>query len=437
MDDLKKKIFLILSFIILTVSYSTNIFHISHEKDLGDEALIMGRLLRSQQDGIFSYGGLPGRNLYISEAEPNYLEQSLMQYNYYVNEDSIPDLYNAYMSQTGGQAIVYSIVQEIAPVKPITKVLIFRIINGLLTALCFTLFFGWICRNFNLTSAVVTFILIFFSNWINSFAYNLWWALWSFYIPFISMLLFYEKRQSNPAKYTDKKMLIILFLAVFAKGIFTGFEFITTTVFSALCPMIYYSVLEHKKIKDLVKPIIKSGVVMGLAIAANMLVLTIQIKFYLGTFEAGIKHIIYSFVKRSTFIIEEEGITEPEGLVSFIVRNYFGGNAFNWGFMTEGSFRFPFILFFIILAVCSVLIWKVNKRLTPTASEKNKALLITTCFSVLSPASWYIIFNQHAYIHTFLDYIVWYMPFLFFVFMVIGHTIHIFASRSLIKSEAK
>jgi len=434
---LKQYIFLAIAFVLLTLSYSANVFHISKTGpyqfylDKMDEGFVVGRMLRSDKEGVFSKGGLTGINVYTPEGESNYYEQAAVdQYKYYVTDSDIPERFFPYMSQTGGQAMMYSILQKILPFDGSTKFNIFRVLNAALAAMCFVLILGWIFRNFSFTSSIVTFVLIFLSPWITNFSHNLWWALWSFYIPFISMLLFLEKRHANPGKYSDKHMYIILFLSVLAKGIFTGFEFVTTTLFSALCPVVYYYLLRQESFKELVKKLFKLGVVIGAALLCNMAILITQIKFLMGTFEAGVKHIAYSFVKRSSFgVIETTEYNDtPKSILNEVFIKYFNGNAFNWGF-TSTSFEFRFAYFILILAVCSLIIWQISKKMSVEVRNKYKALLYTSYFAILSPLSWIIVFKQHAYVHDFLDYIVWYIPFLIFVFLIFGQTIQLIYSH--------
>ena len=47
-------------------------------------------------------------------------------------------------------------------------------------------------------------------------------------------------------------------------------------------------------------------------------------------------------------------------------------------------------------------------------------MVITTCFSILAPLSWFIIFKTHSYVHTEMNYITWYIPFCLFGFGILG-----------------
>ena len=54
--------------------------------------------------------------------------------------------------------------------------------------------------------------------------------------------------------------------------------------------------------------------------------------------------------------------------------------------------------------------------------RRQKALTATLWVSLLAPLSWFVIFKGHSAIHTHMNPIVWYMPFLLFGFILTGST---------------
>jgi hypothetical protein len=51
-------------------------------------------------------------------------------------------------------------------------------------------------------------------------------------------------------------------------------------------------------------------------------------------------------------------------------------------------------------------------------------------FSILAPLSWLIIFKAHSYVHTFMNNIVWQMPFTIYGFAVCGLVIQSLVTRT-------
>lgn len=443
---IKKKtdLLFILFFFILFLSYTTNLWKVSYEyefynMDWYDETNIYGRLARSEKDGIFSYGGLTGKNIAPTDDNDHYLEQCRNQYFYYIANEPFEGDFIAYCSQPGGQGILYSTLSKLLPFSASIKVKIYLAINSALVAFCFILLLGWVLRNYNFTTTIVTFLLIFLSPWINNFAHNLWWSLWSFFIPFLSMLLYLERCKKDPSKYSNRKLFFILFLAVLIKCFITGFEFISTTLLASLCPLVYFWILEKRKFRDLVKSSLIAGSAIFFAIIITILILIIQIRALLGSYKDGINHLVYSFIKRTSFNQVETDIDTvyTNHGIGDILSIYLKGNAFRFGFLNNEGYSFNFFCFVLILVICAGIIIYISRKSNANIKNNDKALLITAFFSILSPLSWLILFRQHAYIHVFLDYIVWYIPFLLYVFVIIGYTIHLIFSKFKIYFKKK
>lgn len=407
----KETILLIVFFVLFTLSYTTNIFQISnsdlfHGFERQPEGLVVGRLARSAQDGVFSYGGLTGVN-YNSNSErtaDQYAADLAAQHNLYLTNSILPDSYQAYKSQSGGQGIVFGLIQKLSPLSPAQNLMLFRGLNALLIAFVFCLIAWWVQRNFSFTATLITLLLIFFSPWINVFSHNLWWVLWSFYLPFLAMLLVLAYKEKYPGKVSEVKVLLWVFLAVFIKCFFTGFEFITTTLAAAICPIVFYCYQRKGSFLQFIIFSVKASVAMILGVLAQMLVLITQIKFLDGSFSDGINHIIVSFTKRSAI----ESVSQFS-----VLKMYLQDDAFPLGFLPNSIHFYFGVLVAIVLLISLYLYIKSDER-------KVRALSLTCLFSILAPLSWLIVFKQHAFEHPHMDYIIWYMPFLLYGFVVIG-----------------
>lgn len=410
-SKIRGKEFLILGvfFLLLFLSYTTNLLRITpsdlfHGFERQPEGLVVGRLVRSSHEGIFSKGGLTGVN-YDSSTErtpEQYAVDLAAQHDLYLLDKTVPDSYQAYKSQSGGQALVFSVLQEVIPASSGVKLMIFRAFNALLVALVFVLFGGWIYRNFGAIAGSITLLLILYSSWLNMYAHNLWWVLWNFYLPFITVLLVLEQRHKEQKKYTDTRIMIYLFIAVFAKCFFTGFEFITTSLVAAFCPIVYYYLLEKKSFRDFFIFSFKAGVTMILAVLAQMMMLVTQIKALEGHFSDGINHIVESFTKRTE---------TAEASLWEVVMMYLKGDFLNIG----GNMYIYFGVLFLIFLVLTLIVSFLQKN-----NNHIKALAITFGFSVLAPLSWLIIFKQHSFEHPHMDYIVWYIPFILYGYSIVG-----------------
>lgn len=429
----KKAIFLCIAFVFLFLSYSVNLWRISpadlfHGFEKAPEGLVVGRLIKADHDGVLSGGGFTGITYNtdsLGNEEDAVNKYRVRQHDIYLTDKPLPEKFFSYKSQSGGQAIVYSCIQQISPLTNSANMQLFRVINSLLTALCFVLFLAWCYRNFGFISSLVTFILLLLSPWLNVFAHNLWWSLWSFYLPFLTVLLLLDKkhRQHNVS---DTVIYILLFVAVFIKCFFSGFEFITSTLLAIICPVVFYSYLERKSFASFLVRSVKVGLCAVAAVVAEMFVLTLQIRALEGSFAAGWQHIIASYTKRTNNPVADDNVASlgyPE-----VLQKYFSGNAFETSFFPHLIVGFGILV--LVILVFGIVTSFFASRLPERKKKYSVSLIVTTVFSILCPLSWFIIFKQHATVHPHLDYIVWYMPFLLFGYLLIGHCISIVASET-------
>lgn len=437
---MKDKIFYSITFLILFLSFTFNIFHIAHPDysrfDRGDEGYVMGRIIASEVEGLFSYGGLPCNYVYyrylpdengnpvtteVWEAAggkqenlrrlPNEMVQGQM-YDDYINNRKVIDGYaDVYMTQPSMMGNIYSIINIILPISNQYKLYLFRLINLFLTTLAFIFIIGWIKRNFGYKVGIIVFVLLLLSPWLMRFTHNLWWALWSFYIPFITMLLVLEKKEKHPASISDNKVFLYLGIAMFVKFLFTGAEFISTTAIMAVCPVIYYSIKTQLKLKDGILFFIKSSFSVILGAIAGFLFLFTQIKLYKGTWQAGLDHLIFSFTKRSAANLD---ISTWEVLKTYLTDQ----SVFSWHFFPYITFGFG--IFILIAITFSIIVAYNDKKKESKLTTLHAALIITAAISVLAPLSWIIIFVQHAHTHPAFDYITWYMPFCIYAFIIMA-----------------
>lgn len=429
----KHLLFLIFSFLILFAGYTVNLWKVSTDLfygfDRAAEGLVIGRLIKSDHDGVFSAGGLTGLVYEPSDKPMDSIiaKAQTLQHVTYIEKNPMPEGYRAYKSQNGAHGILYSVLQIVLPFNNTIKLQIFRFINAGLTAFVFVLFLGWVRRNFGLASGVTCLLFLALSPLVNNFTHSLWWPFWSFYVPLLGLLLLLEKLHKSSKPIFAQSVLWIVYVTVFIKCFFSGFEFITSVLLMIFCPIIYYSYLERKKLTEFIAFCFKSGLCALAGVLTSMLILIVQIKDVLGSFEAGAMFIIESYTKRSSqeVFLSDHGIVTTPTLGATLM-NYLNGNAFELGFLPE---NFPAISYWVLLAlivIASCVLFATTRNFAENIKRSDVALILTTAFSVLCPLSWYIIFKQHAAEHPHLDYIVWYMPFLLFGFVLVGRAISVF-----------
>lgn len=427
----KAKSLVVLSvfFVVLFLNFSINVFRTLkedsfHNFDLFSESLVYGKIARSLKSGVMSEGGFTGNNHSEEKIVGKILNRTYTeQLSYLLEETETPGNYFAYTSQSGGQAIFYSLVCKVSPLDARMNFRLVKLINAFLITLVLSLFGGWVYRNFGTVTTFTLLVLLVASPWLLKFGHSLWWSLWAFYLPFIVMLLMLEKRftRTNGSSPSDATILLALYIAVFIKCFFNGFEFITSTLLALMCPVLYYFVAARKTFIDFIIFSFKVAVVSVLAVLSEMLVMLVQFKIYAGSFAAGVQHILFSYSKRTDYDPGDPTLSDVS--LSTVLKWYFGGDIFEsngWGLNVPVYF---WILITLVIAGAIVYYLLAKKGCEPTYMNRAKALLASILFSILSPLSWFIIFKQHSVGHTHLDYIVWYMPFLLLGFVALGQLI--------------
>ncbi len=395
----------------------------THQRDT--ESLIVGRMVKSRQDGIFSAGGLTGAGIadmqqWISS------DQIDDQYFAYLNRLSF-DKYAPYMSQTGGQGILFSVFDKFIPLSPKIKLWAFYVLTALLSAIALTMIVGWFCEEFGGWVAIFVVGSAVLSQWLTVFGKNLWWSLWAFYLPMIVVVYFLKRHRAS----VDSRFIrfgVLIFIAVFVKCFINGYEYITTTLVMMMVPCVYYAILDKWSRHQCLKGMLAAGFGSGVAIFVSLIMLCFQIGAAKDGFMDGVEHVIWSFGKRTYGDVQDYPAVYAASLeagtigvvityingIFFDFNNYLPDtNAFVSNFLLKVRYGYLIVLFIVM----SVLLFL---RGTAERRRQDLALIWTTWFSMLAPLSWYVIFKAHSYIHTHMSFLLWQMPFTFFGFAVFG-----------------
>ena len=429
----RKRSIWIISILLLFFGFLFNLWHVAekewfdtHQRDT--ESLIVGRMVKSRQDGIFSAGGLTGAGIVDLD---NWIssEQIDTQYSAYLNKLSF-DKFAPYMSQPGGQGILFSIFDRLIPLSPQIKLWSFYVLTALLSAIALAAIIGWFYEEFGGWVAIFVVGSAVLSQWLTVFGKNLWWSLWAFYLPMI-VVMYFLKRHRSPANRLFIKFGILILISVFIKCFINGFEYITTTLVMMVVPCVYYAILDKWNREQYIRGTLAAACGSGIAIVLSLTLLCIQIGAAKDGFSDGVAHVVYSLGKRTHGEAQnfpevyaaslEAGtiavvITYAQG-VFFDFNNYLPDtNAFVSNFLLKIRYVYLIVLF-IMMSGLLFLRSSVEQR------QNYIALIWTTWFSVLAPLSWYVIFKAHSYIHTHMSFLLWQMPFTFFGFAVIGAAI--------------
>ena len=420
---------------LLLFGFLFNLWHVAeqqwfdtHQRDT--ESLIIGRMVKSRQDGIFSVGGLTGAG--IADIQQDWISSNQIdnQYAAYLNRGSF-DKFSPYMSQPGGQGIIFSLLDRLIPLSPQIKLWSFYVLTALLSAIALTTIIGWFYDEFGGWVAIFVISSALLSQWLTVFGKNLWWSLWAFYLPMI-VVLSLLKRHRVPSDRQFIKFGILIFISVSIKCFINGYEYITTTLLMMVTPCIYYAVLDkwnrHQYLKWTLATVCGSGV----AIFFSLIMLCFQIGAAKDGFMSGVAHVIWSLGKRTYGEAQDYPAVYAASLeagtigvvltymngIFFDLNTYFSqANSFVSDFLLKVRYYYLIILF---IGMSVVLFWCRDKKVMVERRQQDLALIWTTWFSMLAPLSWYVIFKAHSFIHTHMSFLLWQMPFTFFGFAVFG-----------------
>jgi len=421
----KKALFLCsFSILLLFLGFFTNYWQVveagqrwldfdNYQRD--SESLIIGRMVKSGQDGIFSAGGLTGSVILdaIPAATPEEDKTIDNQYLAYTND--LPFVaYSTYDSQNGGQGMLFSILDKLIPILPQEKLHLFHALTSMFSAIVVTAIILWFYLEFGLTVALFVFTSAFFSQWLVLFGRNLWWSMWAFYLPVV-VVMYYLKFKCELMNINQSTFGAIVFITILIKCLFNGYEYITSTIVMMIVPFVYYSILNWLNFHKFLTGLFTAAFSSCLAILLSFLILCFQIARVKGSFLDGVDHIIFSFDKRS----HGNSYNHPEVFASSIKSSttYVLGMYLHGIYLRKVTYLYLIKLFAIMSCI---LYFSKNRYSTEKEKRKNLALIFATWFSILAPLSWFIIFKAHSYIHTHMNYIVWQMPFVFFGFAVCG-----------------
>jgi len=442
------KFYIIISTLILFLGFYSNFWNVAdsewfEKQNFNMESFIIGRIVKSNQDGILSYGGLTGigGSNYI---QPEFNTKTFeFQWSAYYNELSF-ETFLPYYSQIGGQGIFFSLLDQIIPFSPQTKYNFFIALTSLFTAISISLVILWFYYEFNLLVSITVLFSTVLSPWLVVFGGKLWWSTWSFFLPMVVVM--YYLRNKNFRSINLKTFGCLILFSVLVKCVFTGYEYITTTLVMMMVPYIYYSVLNRYKLDQFIFGFIISIGFALIAILMSFVILSFQISMIKGSLLDGINHLVNSFEKRSYGDPNDFSPIYSPSLNSnifsvvftYLEGSLFGLNKYSNPIISNLIKKINFLFLIILFLIMTGTLLLIGKNCSFEKIQRvNIALISSLWFSILAPLSWFVLFKAHSFIHTHMNFIVWHMPFTFFGFSICGRVIDLIITDKILSRKDK
>ena len=394
------------------------------------ERVVIARLAKSQQDGIFSAGGLLG----LANSPDGWNFDLDPQYVIYETGEKVAH-YLPYKSHPGFQGFVVSTFDRLTNFRPQQNIGIIRITTTILSAFILSLLCALFAVEFGLLSAIFVLLFSAYSEWAILPANNSYWNLWAFYLPFLAGIILLADAAKRDG-FLPAKVFITLFLATLSKILFTGFEMITTVLVMTTVPFVYFAIAGKWNWWVFIGRLINLGISLVLATTLGVFILAIQISFSENNFTNPVDYITNTIGRRSALNVGEYDLKSYDdsknASVSDVISIYLHTNAFNS--QTQPEFwQVSYLTLIVIFGIATVLFVSKHKPWDRSYIPSiGLALTVSTWYSLLAPLSWLVIFKPTSYTHTFLFPMGWQMPFTLLGFALCGFVItDMFKRRSV------
>jgi len=124
--------------------------------------------------------------------------------------------------------------------------------------------------------------------------------------------------------------------------------------------------------------------------------------------------------------VEASAFNQEKNNIIDIISNYFNGTA-----LYLDGINISFIAIIIIILISSIIGCYIVKSHFTDFNELNNAAISVTWFSILAPLSWFVLAKGHSFIHTHLNHILWYIPFLLLGFAYVGFVFELLFRRCM------
>jgi len=270
----------------------------------------------------------------------------------------------------------------------------------LLLSIVLSLFIKIIGKEFGNYSKYFLLFGIITSPWLIKFSSNLYWFIFLDFSPFVFSWFFYKKKHFYSG----------IFILILIKSL-CGYEYLSNILLSSIIPVIYWELKNNsKKIKDIIKPVIKTFILGFIGFLTAFTLNLIQASLYLHSIKNGLDVIKQSLIYRTI------GDALGKKVDPFVDLQTF------FSYLNQKSFIFInhyqlIGLVLILYIVINFLYKKINKK------NDNKLFLITM-IGLFFSLSWNSIALGHMRYHIHINTITFYIPFDLLAFAYIGQCIY-------------
>ena len=335
-------------------------------------------------------------------------------------------IFSEYPSQIGLQGRIFRVLARVFPYG--SAVTWFHLLTASAMALAAVVILFLLNKKFGIGMALIWGVVFLLSPWIVHFARNLYWVEFTWFLPMLFGLLC--------SAYADNKKMVVIsyvgvFLSVFLKSA-CGYEYITTVMMGAILFLMADAGTALFMDKKEFPKIFKHIFLIGIAALMGFLA-AICVHAYIradGDIWSGIRSIYENNVLERTWGGNPEDFPESErasleASALTVLKMYYH-------FDTSLIMGISGKLFggLCILSLLSLFggIWK----------DKNILYMFFLLISAfLTSVSWFVLGKAHSYIHTHMNFAMWYFGFVQLLFYIPLHMLWIKLKAYKLKREGK
>jgi hypothetical protein len=303
--------------------------------------------------------------------------------------------YRPYRSCYGLQGHIFTFLYNSLGISDLR---LFRILSILLLSLVITCLCYQISLRFNPMFAIVFYGVFLLSPWMATFSGDLFWIAFTWFLPALfGMLLI-----GNPGRY--KLYLPLIFISVLIKCL-CGYEYVPTILWFMISFFILdlINTSEKRKRKKLIQMTFITGIISVMAFLTSIL---IQASVRSSSLSAGLKEIWEQDVMRRTMGGDPANFP-PEFRESILASPFTVLKKYIiWETPVisgiPGDMFIPIFLFSLFILLYFLL------------RRKENSLKEITAFGLflIAPLTWFVLGKAHSYIHTHLNFVLWYFGFI-------------------------
>jgi len=385
---LNPKVILLLIMTLFMVYIFYSIRDIRFQRD--SEAMAVGMVAVAKHN--IDNGGIKYGLRFLYETSTNTTSYYEDTYRIY-DDGKLYDRMSVYSSQIGLQGWIYYLFTKTRIPGP---VFLLRVGNCLLLSLIISLICYELYLKYGLLLASSFYFVSICSSWLRNFSTNLFWVEFTWFIPMLLGLICLNN--------LNKRFLLypLFFLAILIKSA-CGYDYISVIMLSSIMFLVVEWICSIKKDRQRSKLLFRTILSIGIISLLGFIVTLLVHSFMRGDGNIlnGLNSIYHRDVLRRTFgnaaDFPKVYTNSLNASILDVLLLYLKGN---------GTGRYALFLI-LVLPITFIYYSRLKKR--SFLLHRDILLFLVTFVTCIS---WFILAKSYSYIHTHMNYVLWYMGFI-------------------------